>query len=248
MDCIVGRAANLHTVNLQCYFSFLYVCMHTLFFGFFPIIGYYKRLHNSPRYTVGPCLPRASYQAVRQALRFLLPVSVNPVGRFQGQSWPLRGPLGERKATYPQLPSLCPRDRLTRSLSSQGARRSQRAGADGGAWRRCSVRMRRRRGLARRRGSRRQVRPALAPSLGPARRSRYSGQGTGGKGGLTKTHRLRHAAEGPLHPCSSVPSRSSVSRAPGSRGSFRGLRPSPGPARPALAGLSLGARRPARAG
>ena len=48
MDCIVGRAASLHTVNLQCYFSFLYVCMHTLFFRFFSIIGYYKRLHIIP--------------------------------------------------------------------------------------------------------------------------------------------------------------------------------------------------------
>lgn len=49
------------------------------------------------------------------------------------------------------------------------------------------------------------MRPAPAPSLGPARRSRYSGPGTGGKGGLTKTRGLRHAAEGPLRPCSSVP-------------------------------------------
>lgn len=66
------------------------------------------------------------------------------------------------------------------------------------------MRRRRRRGLARRRGSRRLTRPAPAPSLGPARRSRYSGPGTGGKGGLTKTRGLRHAAEGPLRPCSSV--------------------------------------------
>ena len=40
---IVREAANLHTVNLQCYFSFIYVCMHI----HFQILSHYRLLQET---------------------------------------------------------------------------------------------------------------------------------------------------------------------------------------------------------